>query len=33
MDYYGLMTIIGNPLLAVIYAEAVPLIEQIKEFL
>lgn len=33
MDYYGLMTIIGNPLLAVIYAEAVPLIEQIKGLL
>lgn len=30
MDYYGLMTLIGNPVLAVIYTEAVPLIEQIK---
>lgn len=33
MDYYGLMTIIGNPVLAVIYTEAFPLIEQIKALL
>ncbi len=33
MDYYGLMTIIGNPILAVIYTEGVPLIEQIKALL
>lgn len=33
MDYFGLMTIIGNPVLAVIYTEAIPLIEQIKDLL
>lgn len=33
MDYYGLMTLIGNPILAVIYTEGVPLIEHIKDLL
>ncbi len=33
MDFYGLSTIIGNPIFSVFYTDTVPLIEEIKGFL
>jgi len=33
MDFYGLVTVIGNPLFGVFYADSVPLIEEIKGLL
>jgi hypothetical protein len=33
MDYFGIMTILGNPLLAALYNDTVPLITGIKRFL
>ena len=33
MDFYGLVTVIGNPVFGALYTDSVPLIEEIKGLL